>query len=179
MKRIIPVVLIMCLCIALVGCGSSPEDNQAATTTPSAQSNTDKGKDQPSSSQSGTAVSDKEAVPLLEDFPKEVPIVEGVVWGCKKLDIKDLKTGEPTGQHLFRVNIDTTMADVSEVREFYKSKFTSVTREGYVDKESSSPMAEIQGYIGDWNLNVIAAHYNKKGPVEATIMVRHKDTMNK
>lgn len=173
MKKFITIALIFLMVIVLAtGCSSGK--TTSPQTAPPADSSAG---NQPAQS-SQPAVSDNDPVPLVEGFPQETPLPDGVIWGCEKLDIRD-KDRNPTGMYMYRVNIDTTLGSVTEAYEFYEAKFTEVTRKGHIDTQSSTHMAEIEGYAGDLHISLIAIQTRPEKPVEVTVMVRHKDTMDK
>jgi len=110
-----------------------------------------------------TVKSEHQSVSLADNFPEEVPLVDGVMWECAQLE-----------ENRFRVNIDSALESVSDVHAYYKSKLTEVTFEGYIDDTLDDPMAEIAGLTGDWKVSVIAVQYDN-GPVVVTIIVKSKD----
>lgn len=176
MKKFIAIALLLLMVIGLAtGCSSGQATSPQ--TAPPADSSAPKDTDPPAQS-SQPAVSDNDPVPLVEGFPQETPLPDGVIWGCEKLDIRD-KDRNPTGMYMYRVNIDTTLGSVTEAYEFYEAKFTEVTRKGHIDTQSSTHMAEIEGYAGDLHISLIAIQTRPEKPVEVTVMVRHKDTMKK
>ncbi len=177
MKKLLTILLAIIMTVSLAGCssgGSKAASNQAGAPAQPVQES--KANDTPAPS-SKPAGSKRESVPLVEDFPKDAPLPDGVVWACKRLDVKDRK-GNPTGHYLYRVNIDTTMSSVTEVYDFYKELITELTNEGDIDTKADTHMASIDGYIGDLHVSVVTTQTGLEDPVSATIFFRSRESMD-
>jgi len=94
-------------------------------------------------------VAESKAVPLVEGFPKDFPLIEGKVTASMSTNSVDPEEGTPTGVSYY-TQIRTDLS-LQEAMEFYKTKFTKIVKQ---EPQRKGSPAMYSGFINKYSVNI-------------------------